>query len=190
MGTVNRKLKSIYRLHSCIFNLNSGYKAPLSLFLNSITSTCQFSQCFCFYLILILFLRNNFKLSELAITEAKRGNEHLLPCTSAFAMVIADCVRILFSPHSFILGIKRKIVSVCINVNDAYLVLMVLLQISMGKALKTKDAKKACLCFPPLCVTLAGLMEGSSCLPPTTGRNCWEMRARLSQRSAWIERGN
>lgn len=100
-------------------------------------------------------------------------------------MAIADCVRILFSPRPFILRIKRKIVPDCINVNDALLVLMALLQISVGKAFKTKRMlKRPASASLPGVVTLAGLMQGRSCLPLTTGRNCWGMRARLSQRSA------
>lgn len=121
----------------------------------------------------------------------KGWQNYLLLCTSAFAMDRADCARILFSPHSFFLGMKRKIVPDCSNVNDTLLVLMALLQISISKALKTKVMpKRPASVSLPCVVTLAGLMQGSSCLSPTTGRNCWGMRARLSRRAAWIEGGN
>lgn len=70
-----------------------------------------------------------FKLNVLDPTEAKRSSEYILSYITSFAMVTAYCVRILFSPCSFILGMKRQILPDHISVNHALLVLMVLLQI-------------------------------------------------------------
>ena len=81
------------------------------------------------YLVLIFFLFIIFRLNVLDPTEATRSSRYLLPYTSAFALVIAYWVGILFSPHCFLLGMKRQILPDHVSVNHILLVLMVLLQI-------------------------------------------------------------